>query len=193
MARKKKKEHPAVHRTDLLPSNLTKAKKAQVIDVLRLYRRGAVLLGAEQWFLFFVFGEFNPHYDLDKASFSAVIGSAARVQMGRYQVVGQLQSWISNRANEFRTAVQKSSLPTDTKHQLHTINLQQAWYQPQPVQMKDGPQIPAAVRKIARVILRGVMARHRKPDLSGISMRLDRRAADLQAPQRATQGGAIAY
>jgi hypothetical protein len=43
MARKKR-ECPPVYRTDLLPSNLTASKRA--------WRKGAVLLGREQWQLF---------------------------------------------------------------------------------------------------------------------------------------------
>lgn len=59
---------------------------------------------------------------MDKVTFAAVIGAANRVQMCRYQVVGQVQGWISNRANEFRDTVNASSLSPDVKHMLHTVN-----------------------------------------------------------------------
>lgn len=47
---------------------------------------------------------------------------AARMQMLRYQIVGQLESFIENRANDFRDTVVKSSVDDITRHQLLTIN-----------------------------------------------------------------------
>jgi len=49
------------------------------------------------------------------------------------------------------------------------------------------------VRRLARSIMRHVMSRHRRPDLSRISMRLDHRAARLAAPTKATQGGKVGW
>jgi len=193
MARKRP-EHPPVHRTDLLPSNLTAGKRAKVLDLLAAYRRGAVLLGREQWRLFHESGRFNKNHDLDKTTFAAAIGAANRVQMCRYQVVGQLQGWISNRANEFRDTVTRSSLPPDTKHMLHVINRMGAWFLRADIAMKEtGEIIPEGVRRLARSIMRHVMGRHRRPDLSRISMRLDHRAACLAAPTKATQGGKVGW
>jgi putative transposase len=58
-------------------------------------------------------GRFNKNHDADRVTFAAVIGSAARVQMCRWQVVAQLDSWLSNRANEFRDTVNGSNLDPD--------------------------------------------------------------------------------
>jgi putative transposase len=194
MARKRH-EHPPVHRTDLLPSNLTAAKKAKVLDLLAHYRAGAVLLGREQWRLFFETGRFDKNHDTDKVTFAAAVGAANRVQMCRYQVVGQLQGWISNRANEFRDVVNRSTLPPDTKHMLHVVNRMGAWFLRADIAMKDTGEIiiPGDVRRLARSIMRHVMGRHRRPDLSRISMRLDHRAACLAAPTKATQGGKVGW
>ncbi|MCM8738523.1 transposase [Azospirillum sp. A1-3] len=189
-----KPEHPPVHRTDLLPSNLTVSKEAAVLALLRAYRRGAVLLGREQWRLFFEAGRFDKNHDVDKVTFATVIGAANRVQMARWQVVGQLQGWVSNRANEFRDTVNRSSLPPVTKHMLHTINVLGAWFRRGDVVMKDsGEVIPAPVRKLARTIMRHGMAQHRRPDLSRLSMRLDHRAGSIARPVKATQGGAVGW
>jgi hypothetical protein len=79
MARKRT-EHPPVHRTDLLPSNMTAGKRDKVLDLLDAYRAGAVLLGREQWRLFFETGRFNKNHDMDKVTFAAAIGAANRVQ-----------------------------------------------------------------------------------------------------------------
>ena len=193
MARKKP-EHPPVHRTDLLPSNLTVSKEAKVLDLLAHYRDGAVLLGREQWRLFFETGRFNKNHDVDKVTFAAAIGAANRVQMCRYQVVGQLQGWVSNRTNEFRDTVTGSSLPPGTKYMLHVINRMGAWFLRGDIAMKEtGEIIPPEVRKLARSIMRHVMGKHRRPNLSRISMRLDHRAGCIAASVKATQGGKVGW
>lgn len=187
-------KHPPVHRTDLLASNLTAGKEAAVRETLAAYRRGAVLLGREQWRLFFETGRFNKNFDEDKQTFAAVIGAANRVQMCRYQVVGALQSWMSNRANEFRDMVVRSSLPPEMKHMLHVLNRAKAWFRREDVIMpKTGGVIPDAVRRLARSIMRHVMSRHRRPNLSRISMRLDHRAGALSRPATADQNGRVGW
>lgn len=189
-----KPEHPPVHRTDLLSSNLTVGKESAVLALLWAYRRGAVLLGREQWRLFFETGRFDKNHDVDKATFAAVIGAANRVQMARWQIVGQLQGWISNRANEFRDTVTRSTLPPATKHMLHIINVLGAWFRRADVVMKDtGEVIPDSVRRLARTIMRHCMDQHRRPDLSRISMRLDHRAGSIARPVKATQDGAVGW
>ena len=184
----------SVMRCDLLPSNMTDAKEAQVRALLAAYRRGAVLLGREQWRLFFEAGRFDRNHDKDKTSFAAVIGAANRVQMCRWQVVGQLQGWIGNRANEFRDTVTRSTLEPETKHMLHVINRLGMWFSRREITMKaTGEAVPAAVRSLARSIMRQIMRRHRRPNLRRISMRLDHRAACLQEPNEASQGGRVGW
>ena len=188
----------AIMRADVLASNLTATKAAVLRNVLRRHRAVAPMLGREQWRLFFETGAFDKQHDVDKVTFRAVTGNAARVQMARYQVAGQLQSWISNRANEFRDAVTTSTLAPEIKHALHTINVQQAWWCPGPVRMFEekrptGPVIADDTRRLARSIMRGVCRRHRRPDLSRISMWVDARAVTLAKPIEATQTGAVDY
>jgi len=56
-------------------------------------------------------------------------------QFGEVQVVGQLQGWISNRANAFRDTVTRSTLPLDVKRMLHVVNLRGAWFSRQELRM----------------------------------------------------------
>jgi len=164
MARRcRRKCQPQVMRCDLLPSNLTAGKEARVRELLRAWRKGAVLLGQEQWRLFFETGRFDKNHDLDKITFASVIGAANRAQMCRWQVVGQLQGWLSNRANEFHDTVNRSSLSPDIKHMLHVINRLGAWFPRSDVAMPEtGKIIPPEVRKLARSIMRHVMSRHHR-------------------------------
>jgi putative transposase len=181
-------------RTDLLSSNMTATKEGHVRAVLVAYRRGAIMLASEQWRLFFETGRFNKHHDKDKTTFAAVIGAANRVQMCRYQVVGQLESWLSNRANEFRDIVTRSALDPDTKHMLHVINRLGAWFSRREIAMKvTGEIVPDAIRRLARSIMRHVMQQHRRPDMRHISMRLDHRAACLEPPSKATHQDRIGW
>lgn len=183
----------AIHRADIHHSNLTKSKQDAVLDLLAAYRKGAVALAHEQWRLFFEAGRFNKNHDRDKITYSAIVGAAARVQMARYQVVGALQSWLSNRANEFGDIVSSSSLGDEVKHQLRVINLRKAWFSRADLSMKDGTVIPKETRKLARSIMRHVMSRHRRPNLARISMRLDHRVGELSRPVTATQKGKVSW
>ena len=194
---KKKAKRPrirSVHRTDLLASNLTASKEAALIEVVRAWRKGAVLLATEQWRFFFETGRLRKNNDNDKQKFSDVIGAANRVQMCRWHVVGQLQSWISNRANEFREMVKHSSLDDDTKHMLHTVNVLGVWFGRETLVMREsGIEVPETVRRLGRQIMRQCMSKHRKPDLSRSSMRLDSRAGSIGRPVKATQKDKIGW
>jgi len=152
------------------------------------------MLAGEQWRLFFETGRFDKNHDEDKTTFAAVIGAANRVQMCRWQVAGQLESWIGNRANEFRDTVTRSTLDPETKHMLHVINRLGMWFSRREITMKaTGETVPAAVRALARSIMRQVMRRHRRPNPRRVSMRLDHRAACLQEPNEASQGGRVGW
>ena len=198
-----KPDHKPIMRADTLASNLT-ASKARALEALfAAWSKAAVLLGREQWRVFFETGRFNAYYDIDKVTYKAILGNAARVQMCRAAVVGQLRSWISNRANGFRDAVvgaPDAVLAPATKHMLHVINLRQAWFDSKPIIMPAtadpaiaGQPIPGDVRRLARSIMRGVMARHRRPHLANTSMVLDVRGGAVSPPKRANQKGHVAY
>ncbi len=116
---------------------------------------------------------------------------AQRVQMVRYQVVGLLESWLSNRKNEFRKAVLRSSLDDRTRHELLTVNAWNAWFTlDRPVTLKvDGasrPAVSVASRRLARAMMRQIFARHRKPGFARIGMVLDRRAVSWGPARSAT-------
>lgn len=127
-------------------------------------------MAADQWQRFFETGQFNKYLsDTEEATSprlrrAKAIIDAARLQMLRYQVVGQLESFMANRANEFRDVVMGSSVDEATRHQLLTINKLDAWFRRDPIVMKKtGVQIPDDVRHLARRIMHGVLAHHRRP------------------------------
>jgi len=77
-------------------------------------------------------------------------------------------------------------LPSETRHQLHFVNRWKAWFSREPLTMKDGTEIAAETRALARRIMRAVLARHRRPDFSRINMVIDRRAATVREAEDAT-------
>jgi putative transposase len=186
-----------VLRTDILCSNLTKSKEQDIIKVLKAYRCCAIAIQREQWNFFFSTGKFDKlrskgDKDPNSKRYTAISGSAARVQMCRSQVVGQLQSWISNRANDFREIVVASKIDEAIKHMLFSINVKQVWFSRD--EIVCGKQvIPSNIMKLARKIMTHVMKKHSRPDLSKISMWVDERVAAISRPVSASQDGRIAW
>ncbi|EKS70377.1 MULTISPECIES: hypothetical protein [Caballeronia] len=75
------------------------------------------------------------------------IGTAI-VQMIRQQVVGALDSFLSNRQNNFSEMVNCSSLDKRTRHQLDFLNRWRAWQTLSvPFVMRDGSTIRTLCRK----------------------------------------------
>jgi len=174
----------AIYRTDLLAQHMNAGKQTKVRRLMAAWRKSAVLQARAQWKLFFTEGKVNK-YDKSKAGHGPVGGTFA--QMVCWQVVGQLESWISNRANDFRDLVNGSSLTPDIKHQLHFINRWQAWYQPGELTMKDGLVISESTRKLARTIFRHLLHTHCKPNLAKVSMLIDQRCISLSKASNAGQ------
>ncbi len=197
-------------RCDPLPSPMNSGKAGIVHDIIDRHRRAAPLVAREQWRLFFETGAFDdrtdsriakmpegPERDRRTAETSAIkrtVGSAARAQMLRRQVVGQLRSWVSNRANEFRDMVEASGLNDRTRHMLHAVNVRQAWHSPNAVIYGRAKEVvPDDVRRLARRILRAVTARHRRPSWTSLPVQLDQREATLLPARSATQGGRVTH
>ena len=177
-----------VLRTDLLDHGMNAGKERKVFDLLRAWRACAVLVGREQWRLFFEMGGLNKnHRSTNESDLAQVVGAANRLQMVRYQVAGILDSYLSNRQNEFSRIIECSSLPAETKHQLHFVNRWKAWFSREALVMKDGAEIPAETRALARKVMQAVLSKHRKPDLSRINMVIDQRAAKLREAAGATE------
>jgi putative transposase len=106
--------------------------------------------------------------------------------MVRYQVVGTLRSFIASRQNDVRRIVEESSLDAVTKHQLHTINVRQAWFETRAMFTSDGAVIPVATQRLARRIMKHVLSQHRRPSFRRCNMVVDQRQAVLGRSQTAT-------
>lgn len=162
-------------------------KEASVVRLLDAWRCVAQLYGKEQWRVFFESGRFNNRlrtrqgYDL--------VGTA-RGQMIEAQVVGILDSFLSNRSNDFRELVNASDLDAGLKHQLHFINRWKGWFViKDKLTMRSGDVISEDTRRLARSIMRHVLSKHRKPDLSHIGMLIDQRSIKLESSKKSSRHG----
>lgn len=177
-----------VIRTDLLAHAMNPGKEQKVRELLRAWRKCAPRIASEQWRLFYEVGTFKNMYRSSRESgYKEVVGSAARVQMVRRQIVGQLESFMSNRQNDYSRIVNRSQLHNEVKHQLNYINRWQAWFGREPLSMKDGTPISDNVRVLARQIMRHVLSRHRKPSMSRINMTIDSREAEVRTPKKSSK------
>jgi putative transposase len=180
-------------RCDHLPLlNANPGKIRALREVLAAFRASAPDLAADQWQRFFETGRFNKMVSAKEEARSArlsrakVIIGSQRMQMLRYQVVGQLESFIENRANDFRDVVLHSSIDDATRHQLLTINKLDAWFRREPLIMKKtGEEIPDDARRLARSIMRAILARHRRPRFHRLNPWIDQRQAKIGSAETA--------
>lgn len=174
-------------RCDHLPVlDANPGKLRAVRALVRAFRREAPGIAADQWQRFFETGRFAKNIPAaEEAQVPALRQAkmtlgAARLQMLRYQIVGQLEGFLENRANDFRDAVLGSSIPDDVRHQLLVVNRLRGWFASAPITMRgaDAP-IDPEIRRLARSIMRGVLSKHRKPSWGGLHPWLDARAVTL--------------
>ena len=171
-----RKRHGAI-RADMLRVLPNVGKKQAVLRFIADYRMLAVQIGRLQWRLVFETGGTNKYTPAKQLNH---LCGAAAVQMASFQVQEQIDSWISNRANEFVDCVRHSKLEAETKKQLYKITRGKQWFS-----RENMPGIDPSARALARQIMRHVRSRHRRPDLSRISPRLDSRIATIEAPRTA--------
>ena len=124
-----------------------------------------------------------PGLDDPMADWKAKLGYSFQ-DMAKSQAVGMLQSWLSNRQNDFKNIVSMSSLSDDMKHQLYAVNSKQAWFWlNKDVYRKVNGQLllvrPEA-RSLAIRIMRRVFRKHRKPRFDFANMVIDQRSIKFQ-------------
>jgi putative transposase len=165
-------------RTDTIRHSANGGKARRLLAFVHKYRDCCAAIAAKEWRAFFETGKFGGKF-ANSSKFNGFCG-AAPAQMARAQVAAMLASFVSNRQNEFREAVHRSSLDPGVKHMLHVINLRKAWHTSKAIALpKTGEVIPAEVRKLGLSIWRLVRKRHTLPNARGIAPVLDTRVAEL--------------
>ena len=118
-------------RTYKLKHLANKGKLAKVIQTVQAYRDTADIIAREQWRCFYEKSQsFNRRCDIKHIDTPL---SERFKQTCQYQVVGTLDSFISNRQNDFVYHVHRSTLNEDAKHRMFTINKYGLWYNKPPL------------------------------------------------------------
>src|SRR3972149_4697525 len=152
-------------RTYRVNHNANINKQDKITAVVKEYRKTAQSISSVQWQRFYREGKpFNKNLDI-KCIKSLL--SERYKQTCQYQVVSILNSFISNRKNDFVKVVLRSSLPEQTKIDLLTINKFSWWYR------KELKDIDRRTLKLARKIFKYILSRHRKPCFKHISVHFE--------------------
>ncbi|MEK7485548.1 MAG: hypothetical protein AABZ60_14580, partial [Planctomycetota bacterium] len=173
-------------RTYPLKHFIHKSKQAKIRALLLEYRLLAQSIAQSQWKLFFQLGAFNKDADIKHLKTPL---SERYKQTCQYQVVSTLNSFISNRANDFIPLVLNSSLNSAEKRSLLYLNKYALWFQKQvkmPKLDENGKhiegefiEIPAELLKLARVLFKEVMKWHKRPTFKHYNMALDAKVAKI--------------
>jgi putative transposase len=186
-----------------------RAKVDRILDLFQAYPKAARQIAAVQWRFFFETGAFQRNVPIRIKSPL----SARYRQTCQYQVVGMLDSFIANRANDYKDAVMGIPAailaPMDDRHTdfawndedgrrvsytrvaLLYLGKYKSWYRAAPT-MKNMP-IPADILRLARSIMRGVLARHRRPSMNAIQMVLDEKVARIEPTKSMAEHTPFAY
>ncbi len=167
--------------------SINKGKIQTIKQILTEYRKTASKIAKKQWEIFFKEGSFNKNY---KAKNIPSKLSERYKQTCQYQVVSMLNSYISNRQNDFVEIVKSSSLDEDTKFILLTINKTKAWFNEKlkEAKLKDKKTkkviktlpIEKHHYKLSRKIIKQTFKKNRFPSFKHISMQLDQKVAKIE-------------
>jgi transcriptional regulator with PAS, ATPase and Fis domain len=114
-----------MNRTYRLKHWANRGKQTKILAVFKEYRLTAKRIADHQWYLFFSENGFNKNHQVKDIT-SAL--SERYKQVCQYQVVGMLESYISNRKNDFINHVYNSSLTGQAKLELLYINKYGLWF-----------------------------------------------------------------
>ena len=166
--------------------SINKGKIETIKEILYEYRKTAGYIAKIQWEIFFKEGKFNKNHKIKDIPSKL---SQRYKQTCQYQVVSVLNSYISNRQNDFTRIVYRSDLDEDTKFILFVINKSKVWFNEKlkkaTLKDKNGKvikELPIEKHhyKIARKIIRYTFKRNRFPSFKHISMQLDSKVAKIE-------------
>ena len=115
----------SIVRTYPLKHSINIKKQKTILKLFKEYQKLAHQISNNQWVNFFQINQFNKNLNIIKTNTKF---SARYKQTNQYQVVGQLESYISNRQNEFKTYVYNLKLDEEIKKDLYIINKLKLWF-----------------------------------------------------------------
>jgi len=164
---KKKKR---IIRTYKLEHHINLAKQIKLFDVLKEYRIASKRISNFQWRLFFQEGKVDKEVDIKNITSKL---SERFKRNSCYQVVSILDSYISNRQNEFVEMVYNSSIKEETRIHLFQINRRELWFK------KEHKIFSIEELFLARKIFKHILSKHRKPSFRHSNMLLNTNVAEI--------------
>ncbi len=161
-------------RTYKLKHSINQGKQTKILALLDEYRKVSDEISKKQWIYFYKNGKFNR--DLEVNSIKSELSQRYR-QTAQYQVVSQLDSYIGNRQNDFKSYITNSHFDKDTKIKLYYINRYKKWFC-ESVKMKD-KEIEQNILKLSRTIIKNIFKKNRKPNLKFCNMALDAKVVEI--------------
>ena len=161
-------------RTYKLKHSINQGKQQKILTLLEEYRTVSVKIVNRQWEYFYKNGKFNR--DLEVNSIKSELSQRYR-QTAQYQVVAQLESYLGNRQNDFKTYINNSNFEKETKIKLYHINRYKKWFC-ESVKMKD-KEIDQDILKLSRTIIKNTFKKNRKPNLKFCNMALDAKVVEI--------------
>ena len=187
-------------RTYPLKHSITQKKQAIIRSIIKEYQKLACCMAGRQWREFFENGDFDK--DLDIKNIESKLSERYK-QTCQYQVVGILNSFISNRQNDFVKIVFSANLSEDIKHKLFVINKKKLWFSSKAEMAKvdekgktvkgEFVEIDLELIKLARCIFKRILQQHRKPNLSRCNLALDNKVARVETKQHDDKKKAIEF
>lgn len=165
-----------MHRSYTLKHKANQTKQHKIYEIIKTYRILSNTLSQVQWELFFMTGSFNRNHDIKHVQTPL---SERYKQTCQYQVVGVLDSWLSNRKNNFKDMVYASHFDEETRIKLLYINKYNLYFKTQ-VTMKSEP-IESEIIFLARKIIKHIFKKHRKPNLKHCNANLDAKVAIISS------------
>jgi putative transposase len=197
----KYKEKKKLIRSYKLKNHSNKGKLQKLENVFVEYRKTAIKIAKKQWKYFFLSKEeanFDKNMDIKLLDSKL---SARYKQTCQYQVVGILDSFLSNIQTEFKEYVIKSSISDEIKRDLFTINLNKEWLKNSAIMVSniynnknkidEYRTIRYETVKLARKIFKHLLlTKNSKPYFGNINMALDSKVARVE--KKKTSGKDVA-
>lgn len=174
-------------RTYALKHAINIGKQKKILEIVREYRKLACQIASWQWKEFYRNGGFDRNLDIKKLETKL---SERYKQTCQYQVVGVLDSFLSNRQNDFAKMVYNSPLREKAKAELYYINRGKLWFKPSGIMPEfdeKGKRVPGKTEsiseeriKLARAIWKHIVKKHHRPCLKRCNMALDNKVARVR-------------
>jgi putative transposase len=185
---------PTYIRSYPLQHHCNTGKIAAIKETIGEYRSACKTLALGMWRTFFQeTGVFANRLDCK----TVTTGLSSRyTQTACVQVAGVLNSFLSNRKNDFSRIVEKSNLSDTDRHVLHTINRNNDWYKKDVSYTKVTAD--ASHFALSRKIMKHILSQHNRPSFKRINMALDAKVAEIREVDKmdtfnGTPGAAFDY